>query len=232
MLSKTRAIALHHIKYGESSLIVTLYTEKLGRLTCLAHGVRAKNTRFPVTFFQPLTLLEAEIYHKQNRDIHRLKELNCPFHFSTVPFSIIKSSMALFLAEVLFITLREEESNPTLFDYLFNSFQLLDTKEEGIQNFHLLFLLHFTKYLGFFPADLENINANLSPDLQAFKNLPAEAESWLITMLHTSPASPEKLQLTHALRRCLLDSIVHYYSTHLEGMNRLRSLQVLKEVFF
>ena len=232
MLNKTRAIVLHHIKYGESSLIVTLYTEKYGRLACMVKGIRSKKTRFPVTLFQPLTLLETVIYYKQNREVHRIKEVSCPFHYDTVPFNITKSAIALFLAEILYITLREEESNPSLFAFLFHSFQLLDTKDEGTANFHLLFLLHYSKYLGIFPEDLEGIeNGLLSADLQVFSGMPADAVSAITPLLSNSPGQLEIIKLTNNSRSILLERILRYYAQHLEGMSRLKSVQILKEIF-
>jgi len=229
MLNKTQAIVLHHIRYGDSSLIVTLYTERHGRLTCMVSGVHSKRSKFPPTYFQPLTLLEAEIYYKQNREMQRLKELACPFHYTTIPFIITKSSIALFLAEVLYITLREEEANPALFSFLFHSFQLLDTKEEGISNFHLLFLLNFSKYLGIFPAELAHIQG--ARELSVFSHMPEEAWQALVDLTSTSLAAPEKIFISQKTRTLLLERLVRYFALHIDGMDRLKSLQVLKEIF-
>jgi DNA repair protein RecO (recombination protein O) len=229
MLNKTQAIVLHHIRYGDTSLIVTLYTEKFGRLTCMVSGVHSKRSKFPPTYFQPLTLLEGEIYYKRNREIQRIRELACPFHYTTIPFTIVKSSIALFLAEVLYITLREEEANPALFSFLFHSFQLLDTREEGIPNFHLLFMLNFSKYLGIFPAELAH--RENSAELSVFSHMPDEAWQALTNMAGTSLAAPEKVDISHHTRNLLLDRLMRYFSLHMDGMDRMKSLQVLKEVF-
>lgn len=229
MLNKTQAVVLHHIRYGDASLIVTLYTERFGRLTCMVSGVHSKKSRFPPTYFQPLTLLETEIYYKQNREMQRLKELACPFHYTTIPFAIAKSSIALFLAEVLFITLREEEANPALFSFLFHSFQLLDTKEEGISNFHLLFLLNYSRYLGIFPAELEQMHP--AGELSVFRNMPGEAWQALADMNGISMATPEKLIIGQHVRTLLLERLVRYFALHMDGMERLKSLQVLKDIF-
>ncbi len=232
MLIKTRAIVLHHVKYGESSLIVTLYTERNGRMTCIVSGIRSKKTHLSLPFFQPLTLLEAEIYYKSNREIHRLKELSCPFHYTSIPFSITKSTITLFLAEILWLTLREEEANDRLFDFLFHAFQLLDSKDEGIANFHLLFLIHYSRYLGIFPADLESeTDISRFRDLKIFRNLPGDTGNIFLVMLKTSMAQAEKLNLNKASRLILLDALVKYYEEHLEGMGKIKSVNVLKEIF-
>jgi DNA repair protein RecO (recombination protein O) len=232
MLIKTRAIVLHYVKYGESSLIVTLYTEKHGRMTCMVNGIRSKKTHLSLTFFQPLTLLEADIYYKSNREVHRLKELSCPFHYTSIPFSITKSTISLFLAEILWLTLREEETNEGLFTFLYHAFQLLDSKEEGAANFHLLFLIHYSRYLGIFPADLESAkDINSFTDLKMFRNLPGETGRIFMEMLRTSLAQAEKISLNKANRLILLDALVTYYEQHLEGMGRIKSVAVLKEIF-
>jgi DNA repair protein RecO (recombination protein O) len=232
MLSKSRAIVLHQLKYGESSLIVTLYAEKFGRLTCMVNGVRSKKSRFPGNLFQPLTLLEVDFYYRQHRDLQRLKEALCPCPYTSVLFSPSKSATALFLAELLYLTLREEESNPQLFSFLFHSFQLFDALESGMANFHLWFLLHFARFLGILTMNPDDLTESiLSSDLVQFRQLPEEARKAL-TLLVTHPQGPpEILRLTGDLRALLLDRIIRHYAQHIEGFNRLKSMAVLQEVF-
>jgi DNA repair protein RecO (recombination protein O) len=232
MLIKTRAIVLHQVKYGESSLILTLYTERHGRLSCMVSGVRSKKSRFPMTFFQPLTLIEAELYYKPNRELHRLKEMACPVHYVSIPFVIAKSTVSLFLAEILYHTLHEAEGNSRMFDFLYYAFQLLDTRDEGIADFHVWFLLHYARFLGFSldtAASREEIDR--SHELRVFRNLPDEAVFALAQLLNTSMADPGDIRMGHENRMLLLDRIMKYYEEHLGGMGKIRSLQVLKEIF-
>jgi DNA repair protein RecO (recombination protein O) len=232
MLIKTRAIVLHHIKYGESSLIVTLYTEKHGRLSCMVNGVRSKKSRFPITYFQPLTLLETELYYKASRELHRLKEIACPHHYVSIPVTIAKSTIALFLAEILFLTLREEEGNSGMFDFLYHVFQLLDARDEGISNFHIRFLLHYARYLGFSLSHIHSAaDIARSSDLQVFRDLPEVAGSAFAQMMKTPMAEPDEIRLTHINRALILDRILKYYAEHIDGMGRIKSLPVLKEIF-
>jgi DNA repair protein RecO (recombination protein O) len=232
MLNKTRAIVLHHIKYGESSLIVTLYTEKYGRIACMVNGARSKKGKFQTTLFQPLTLLDADFYYRRNRELQRLKEVSCPFSYNTIPFNISKSTIALFLAEVLYLTLREEESNPSLFAFLFHALQLLDTKDEGSTNFHLWFMLHLSGYLGIFPEE-KGISGQeaFSSDLQVFYTLSSEASATLRLMLDSPQGPPDKMRITNQDRTLLLERIIRYYAMHLDGFSRLKSFTVLQEVF-
>jgi DNA repair protein RecO (recombination protein O) len=198
----------------------------------MVSGMHSKKNNLSFTFFQPLTLLEAEIYYKSNREVQRLKELSCPFHFTSIPFSIIKSTISLFLAEVLWLTLREEEANEELFNFLYHAFQLLDSKDAGVANFHLLFLIHYSRYLGIFPADLESASdINRFNDLKIFSNLPGETGRIFIQMIGTSLAQAENISLNKAGRLILLDALVKYFEQHLEGMGRVKSVAVLKEIF-
>ena len=232
MLCKSRAIVLHQIKFGGSSLIVTLYTEKYGRIACIVNGVRSKKTRIHSNMFQPLSLLELDLYYRQNRDIQRIKEVTCAFIYTTIPFQVYKNTIALFLAEVLYLTLREEESNPALFSFLFHAFQLLDGKKKGIVNFHLWFMLHYSGFLGIFPADYNKKNEiELLADLQVFYTMPSEASSALTKMLKSPQEIPENMNISNQNRTLLLDRIIRYYNLHLEGFSKLKSYTVLQEVF-
>ncbi len=232
MLHKTRAIVLHHIKYGETSLIVTFYTEQFGRITCMVNGARAKKSKTPVTLFQPLGLLEIDMYHKPGKEIQRLKDACCPQHYTSLPVSITKSTIALFLAEVLFLSLKEEDGNPKLFTFLFHAFQLLDNMETGVANFHLWFLLHLTRYLGVSVLDHATGNENLNQtDNQLFANVSMQVREALKIFLNNPQGPPESVLLTHVDRTELLEAIIRYYAIHIDGFSRIKSYAVLKEIF-
>jgi DNA repair protein RecO (recombination protein O) len=232
MLNKTRAIVLHHVKYGESSLVLTLYTAEMGRIACMVNGVRSRKSRFPITLFQPLTLLDVDLYYRQNREIQRVKEVSCPVHYHTIPFNISKNTIALFLAEVLYLALREEESNPPLFSFMYHAFQLLDTRDEGYSLFHVWFMLHLTRHLGFFPPDSEFQHGIVSPfELPVFGTLSPGASSALTKIAANAQGPPEQLHLSNQDRSMLLESLIRYYTVHLDGFSRLKSYAVLQEVF-
>jgi DNA repair protein RecO (recombination protein O) len=232
MLTKSRAIVLHHLRYGESSLIVTFYTENHGRLTCMVSGVYSRKSKFPATWFQPLSLLDADFYYRQNRELQRLKEASCPCPYGSIPFNISKSAMALFLAEVLYLALREEESNPALFSFLYHALQLLDTSEEGTANFHLWFMLHFSRFIGILPVTSEvSSGIAASSDMQLFSRLPVEATKALSELMAHPQGPSADLKLSGQNRYLLLDRIIRYYTLHIEGFARLKSVAVLREVF-
>jgi DNA repair protein RecO (recombination protein O) len=232
MLVKTRAIALHYVKYAESSIIACLYTEKFGRQSYIINSVRTKKPAFPASFFLPLTLLETDVYYRPGRDIQRIKEMTCMLHFHSIPFQVTKSTIALFMAELLFKTLKEEEANPALFDFLIHAIQLLDMKDEGMQNFHLVFLIHYMKFLGIYPFQSE-IKGMI--DYQPVFNLPADAgvreKKGFEQLVRCSLTQLGDIRLTNKTRSFLLERIMEFYMIHLDQITGIRSLQVLKDVF-
>jgi DNA repair protein RecO (recombination protein O) len=158
--------------------------------------------------------------------------MNCLMHFNTIPFHIEKSTIALFISELLYKTLKEEEENPALFNFLFNAIQLLDMKEEGSRNFHLVFLLHYMKYLGIFPFEHDNERLTEGPqDFILSADAAEEEKEGMNQLMRSSLGHLESIRITNKTRSILLDRIIGFYLYHLDKMAEIRSIQVLKEVF-
>lgn len=239
MIEKTRGIFLHAVKYSETSLIASIYTEAYGRQTFIINGVRNKNSTVKASVFQPLYLLDLEIYYKAGREIHRLKNARIASPYLTIPFDIRKSTQVLFLAEVLFKCLREEEYNCELFNFLFHSLILLDLSETGISNFHIWFLFKLSRFLGINPS---NVNANISNffDLQtalfvSHEPLHNQFTDKHITVLFSrlfdiDSSSIERLDYTQNERKLVLEKLLEFYKIHFDQLGEIKSLEVLKEV--
>jgi DNA repair protein RecO (recombination protein O) len=220
MLQKSRAINLHSVKYGESGIIADLYTENFGRQSFLIHGVRKKKSIIGSYLLQPLALIDIEAYYKEGRDLQRIKEVKPLIHLQNIRFNILKSSIAIFLCEILYKTLREAESDKKLFNFLINAIQLLDMTESGIENFHLIFLLQYSKFLGIFPMDNEDFIYHTT-----------KTEINLQELLKHSLADTSQLRIDYFDRMELLDIIIIYYKTHLSGFGQIESLKIFQEVF-
>ena len=239
MLQKTRGIVLNHIKYSETSIIATIYTESFGRQSFIVNGVHGKKSKIKVNVFQPLFLLDMEVYFKPKRDLQRIKELQNACIFSSLPYDLKKSTIAIFLAEILYKTIQEQEPNKELFEYLFHSVQMLDLKEES-SNFHIYFLIHLTKYLGFFPHN-NYTETNCYFDLKAgsfvqikpfhSRSLDKELSFIFSEMMTFSENQHDQIQMTYNQRIQLLEKILEYYALHHEGISSIKSLEVLREVF-
>ena len=240
MIHKARGIVLHHIKYKESSAIIYIYTDLFGRQAYLVNSIKGKKSKFGSNLLQPLSLLELEVYHKEGRDLQRLKEIRNYIPYRSIPFDPYKGSQAMFLAEVLYRSLREEDPTPGLFEFLEQSLQVLDISGENYQNFHLVFLVQLTKYLGFYPEDNFSEKNNgfdmrngqfadsfsLHPDF-----FDKESSGLLHQLLNISFKRIEQLTVNQNLRIHFLEYMMDFFRLHIGGFGKIKSLPVLHEVF-
>lgn len=230
MLYKTRGIVLNFIKYGETSIVTRIYTEAFGMQSYIVNGVRGskKKSKNKISFFQPLTLLDLVVYHKvKSSSLHRISEIKCTVPYSTLPYDFTKSTIALFMAEVLSKSLKEEESNELLFDFLHTSLLVFDQLQQGYYNFHLQFMLKLCRYLGFEPASADE----LFNQVYEFVGKPeiTEDEKKLVNHLLRSPYT-EAMRGKNEIRRLLLDDIIKFYQYHIESFGDLKSVAVLREI--
>ncbi len=240
MTEKTRGIVLHQIKYSDSGIVAWLYTRKFGRQSFLIRGLRNKKSGRHNILFQPMFILDMVIYYKEIREMQTVKEFTASYSPSDIYSNIKKSSVAMFLGEVLASVLREEHPNERLFDFIENSVIYFDTSKEDYANFHLGFLAGLSSYLGFEPQqrkdpsghyfDMLNGGFVSSPPLHG--NYANRELSEILAMLFSSSYDKIKdISLTGVLRNEILETIVKYYSLHLPGLKKINSLEVLKAVF-
>lgn len=239
MIEKTAGLVLHSLKYGESSVIVKIYTRKLGMQSYLVPGVRKRNARIRQNLFQPLSILDLVVYHKEQGNLQRIKEIGCPEPYRHIPFDIARTSIALFLAEVVLKSVREQEANEGLYDFLAESFRFLDATEGSVSNFHLLFLLRFSRFLGFAPRDNRADSCgffNMQEGVyeQAMGDEKHFMDKALSSKLHLLQSSSfeglQHLGISASVRRALLHKLIDYYRLHTDGMQQLKSLAVLESV--
>ena len=239
-LLTTRGIVLHHIKYGDSSIIATIYTEVHGKQSFIINGVHSKKSKMKIGLFQPLSLLDLEVYYKPNRDIHRIKEAKPNLMFSNIPQDMTKSSVGIFIAEILYRTLYEEESNSPLFNFISKTIELLEVESKGIENFHLFFLVKYSRFLGIMPEQ-KKLKEDIYFDLQEgqFTNitpfhgvfLDKELSKTLHQLQSSNFEDIATIKISHEIRQKLLDKLIEYYYFHLDKMGEIKSHHILREVF-
>lgn len=240
MIRKSRGIILHTIRYGESSLIVHCYTEQYGRQTYMVKGVRKSRRNNRSNLFQPLFILDFDVYHKETREMQLVKEVSRAIPINTIPYDITKNSQALFMAEVLYRVIREEEPNPILAQFLIHSIQYLDTMEDPQADFHIIFMFQLSRHLGFFPQNNFGQGARYfdlvsgrfksfysDPDIQLDESTSALWSKYIESDFQES----KQLGFNGSQRRIILDSLVRYYKNHVAGMGEIKSLEVLRELF-
>jgi DNA repair protein RecO (recombination protein O) len=240
MIRKTRGIVLHTTRYGESSLVVHCYTEQYGRQTYMVKGVRKSRKPYRSNLFQPLFILDFEVYHKDSREIQLVKEVNRAMPLNSLPFDMVKSSQAIFMAEVIYRVVREEEPNPMLAHFLQSSIQYLDALENASSDFHILFMFQLSRHLGFYPQnnfdegciffDLEN-GLFITHFQDSEMHLDEKAsELWHRYML-SEYQSVKESDFNGLQRKLVLDNLVRFYKFHVSGMGEIKSLEVLHLYF-
>lgn len=239
MLIKTRGIVLQTIKYGETSVIVEIYTEEKGLRKYIINGVRSKKARFAASLLQVMSLLELVAYHREDRDLNHVKEIRPAYVYQAIPFEVRKGALALFLAEIIRKTIRESEENRRLFGFLYDIFLYLDESNQSINNLHLYFLVELSAFLGFLPGGVFSSETPFF-DLQegAFiEDIPnhkyyleASFGNLLHQLLHCQLAHCHEIKMTGAERRSLLHYLLDYYKLHMDYLPDIHSHQVLHEV--
>lgn len=241
MLQKTVGLVLHTLKYNDTSNIVEMYTEVFGRASFLVPIPRSRKASLKSVLFQPLSLIEFEADIRSNSTLYRIKEAKSYHPFCSIPYDPYKSAIALFLAEFLYRAIREEMENRPLFAYLEHSIAWLDECKEGYANFHLVFLMRLSRFLGLYP-NLEDyhsgyyfdlLNACFTPSRPQLHSSfigPVEA-SRLNTLMRMNYETMHLFGMSRVERAYCLTILNDYYRLHLPDFPVLKSLEVLKELF-
>jgi DNA repair protein RecO (recombination protein O) len=236
MQIKTKAIVISALKYQEKSLIVKCFT--------LSHGLKSyfvrdafsnRKSNQKMAYFQPMTILEIEATHKNKGTMEHFKEIKIASPFQSIHSDIYKSTIVMFVSEILHHSIHEEEKNETLFTFLETALHWLDEHDE-IANFHLILMLEMTKYLGFYPdiSDIDmpffDMNEGIFTPFHAVGSLTEHESNLFKKLIQLKFDNNEKV--FHVIERQLvLKILIDYYSYHLDGFKRPKSLDVLKEVF-
>ena len=234
----TKAIVLSSLKYSDSSLIVKCYTQEEGLKTYLIKGVlKARKGGIKVAYFQPLTQLKIHANHSRRGALNSIKEVQISYPYTSVYKDIIKQSVVMFLSEMLSYSIKEEERNNSLYEYLETGLIWLDVHDK-IANFHLLFLLNLTRFLGFYP-DLPEEEAfgfdlleGSYTEVSSGKNVISGNNFYQFKkLLGINFDSLSALPLQANERQRLLEIAIAYCELHLSGFQKPKSIQILKELF-
>ena len=240
MLTKTQAIVLHAIKYGETRLIVDMFTKVFGRQAFIVSIPKTPKGKVKKQFFQPLTILEIETDIRPRQQLQKLHDVRLAAPFASIPFEPDKLAISLFVAEFLYYALRSEQRNELLYEYLENSIVWLDGQQSSFANFHLVFLLRLTRFLGFYPNlddykdgdyfDLrESVFMSMPPVHRDFLH-PEEAQKVQLMMRMDFPTM-HLFRMSHQERNRLLEVSLKYYRLHLPDFPEMKSIVVLQALY-
>jgi DNA repair protein RecO (recombination protein O) len=239
MLHKTRGIVFKTTDYGESSVVVQVFTEKFGLQSYIVNGAKKPKAKIARNMLQPLHLLDMVVYHKETGNVQRIKEVKNSPQLQSIPYDVIKSSLAMFLNEILYKAVKQQSADENMFDFVFSAIEWLDHQVDGIANFHLLFLIRLTRYLGFYPDrylageadyfDLKNGTfSRFKPDSVLYLS-PPHTQNFTM-LLQGTFENIAGIKLSNDERRYLINKLLDYYALHIEGFGNIKSQAVLEEV--
>lgn len=236
MVFKTKGIVFNTVKYSESSLIAKIYTADFGLQSFIIKGVRSAGKNGRASLFSAMNILELEMYHRESKALQYLKEFRPAHVYRTIQSDVLKSSITLFLAEVLYKCIQEEEeTNRELYQFIEETLITLDEAPKAESNLHLIFLLELTRFLGFFPNNdpgNEDEYFDLT-DGNFTKEIPVH--SYFISQPHSTNlkrllSGEPDVRMTVTDRNMLLEKILIYYQLHLQNFKKVTSHHVLHEV--
>jgi len=240
MLYKTKGIVLHSLPYNDKYMIVTVYTEEFGRMAYMTTNARSKKTNVSRSLLLPLSLLDLEVEHQNNRDLQRIKEAKSSIIMTQLRYHPVKNAITLFLSEVLYRIIQEKEANHALFDFLYRSIKMLEIVDEGAANFHLTFLLQLSAYLGIRPSNksfransyFDLLNGVFSETIPLHNNYLSKNDSIVFErLLRMNYENMTLYSFTGHERTAIIRHILEYYRLHLADFPEIKSLAVMQSLF-
>ena len=238
---KARGIVLNTMKYGDSGVIVHILTDVAGRRGYMVQGLgKGKSgSKGKGALFQPMFLVDFVGLEGSKMQLDRMREASLAEPLQSIPFDVRKSTIALFMAEVLYKLVREVEPNSPLFEFVYNSVVALDNMEEGVHNFHLWFMVGLSRHLGLYPSGEWFEGAVFDIEAGCFtRTMPrsglfiGEENSRLLgELMEVSVMNLKEIALSRVQRSEFLAALLTYFGYHLDTIHQIQSLRILAEVF-
>ena len=242
MLTKTRAIVLHAIKYGDQKYIVDMFTEAMGRVAFIQKIAASGRARIRKQLLQPLSILDIEYDHRQSMRLQRLKNAAIAYPFASIPFDAGKLSIAMFVAEFTAYCTRSEQTNRPMYLFVDNSVRWLDACERGFANFHIVYMLHFARFAGFYP-NIDDLQGDAAcyfdlrggcfvPNAPIHRDFLGPSEAGKMRMLmRLNYTTMRLLSLSRSERNRIVEVVLQYYRLHQPDFPEMKSLPVLMQLF-
>lgn len=239
MILSTKGVVLKTVKFGETSLILDLYTRDLGLRTYLINGVRTAKSRTPASMLQVGSLLDLVVYEKPGSGaMQRVKEARLESVYTRIPFDILRGGIVLFMMEVVRKSIREGEANELMFHFLANALTMVDTAEVPLTNFPIAFLLDFSTFLGFRPSGTSSshtpyfhLQEGQFSAIASHHTLDEPESLALYAIRNLGIDRCHSVQIPADVRKHLLEGLLRFYYYHIEHMSTVNAHEVLESVF-
>ncbi len=234
---KMRAIVLRTVKYGDDKLIVDFLSRDIGRESSIWKVSANRKSKIGRQFFQPLTILDVVVERFPQKQLSRIKEVRLANIYTSLPFDSVKMSLAFFVAEFLLYATRDLHNDKELYDFVEQSLLWLDASDKGVANFHLMFMMRMSRFLGFFP-DMSTHHKGFIFDLREGRFtsdiplhhdflMPEDAEKMHVLMRMT-PLNLHYFKMTQKERNRVIDFSLRFYRLHIPQFGEMKTLDVLR----
>ena len=230
-------VVFRSMPYSETSFILDIYTRQKGLNSYIISGIRKRGAKSGSSLYKPMSFLNFIAYSGSTDKLFRIKEAKLDLVFNKIPYDVVRSTVAIFMIDLCRQSIREKESNEPLFDFILDQFRTLDNLPKLHSDYHMSFAVALSRFLGFFPRnnfDEENIffdleNGLFIPSTDGLKHYLSGAESAAMSAMIQN--SEDRPKLTKKEREHLLDGLVDYYRLHVDGFQKLPSLEVCRTIF-
>ena len=243
MIHKTKGIVLRTVKYGETSLVVSCYTELYGAQSYMVNGIRtiSKKGASKATFFQPAAILDLVVYHNDFKNLQRIKEYKWSYIYRHIYADVFKNAVALFMVELVSKCVKQPEENEALFSFMEDALMHLDDADATVTaNYPLFFALHLAGFFGFGISnsgmkdhhylDLQEGVFTLEQPRHSYYLQDKEAEAVSEILKIRQPGELNQLKLNQDLRRRMIIALETYYALHISDFGTMKTLPVLREI--
>lgn len=240
---KTKGIVVRTVKYGETSVIASVFTELFGLQSYIINGVRitSKKGTGKGNLLQPAAILDMVVYHNDLKNLQRVKDFKWGYVYENIFFNVFRNSIALFMVELLQRSLKQPEPNPPLFEFIEDAFIHLDKSNDSVAaNFALYFSLNLSGFYGFRIADRYNEKTNFLDLMEGQFVYDRPSHTYYLDEEHSriissllkvmQPSELEQVKLNQETRRTLLHAIETFYALHIQDFGKLKTLPVLEAV--
>ncbi len=245
---KTKGIILRTVKYGETSLVVTILTELFGIQSYMVNGVRSSKPSAKTGYFQPAAILDLVVYHHEQKNLQRIKEFRWALLYQHILSDVIKNSVGLYMVELMQKCLKQPEANTDLYHFCEAALTALDSADKTVTaNFAIYFSLQFSYFMGFKPQpelpngayadEQESLYFDLregafsleQPEHPNFiSGETAQYTAQFLKVMH--PQELGTFRLNHAIRRKLLIGCHDFYALHIQDFGQMKTMMVMQQV--
>ena len=239
MLVKTKGIVISKTKYSDSGVIIRIFTDKLGIQAFFVRGIKGKRSKGKAALYQPLTILDLVVKYSEKKTMHNIIEAELWYNYTSLNSDMKKRSILFFIDELLHKCLQEESHNKELFMWICNSLKWLDNSKEGYVNFHLVFMIQLSTFMGFFPTltpNLRNPVFNLQEG-EFSNNIPihpnyvgGKIAQEIISLCAINYEECDSLKFNKEIRNNILETLIAYYGFHFPAMGEFKSIEILSVV--